>query len=215
MKGLVRALIVLVILCAAGLPVAIYWPTLTGGGHLSRSASTSADQDGSSPTVLGQFTRLDPPRPAPEVNFTRRDGSPLRLADFHGHWVLINLWATWCAPCVREMPSLDQLQARLGNRLTVLAISEDRGGPQIVDPFLERLGLKTLAIYLDPKGGAGQALKVRGLPTSVLIDGKGRIRAQLEGATEWTSPEILATLDGYLRQEEAADGGASTSSERR
>jgi thiol-disulfide isomerase/thioredoxin len=210
MKGLLRALIVLVILCASGLLVAIYWPTITGGGYASRPASTANDQNGSLPPVLGKFSPLDPPRPAPEVNFTRRDGSPLRLADFRGHWVLVNLWATWCAPCIREMPSLDQMQARLGDRLMVLAISEDRGGAEVVDLFLERLGLKAIGIYLDPKGGVTKLLKARGLPTSFLIDDEGQIRAQLEGAADWTSPEMLATLDQYLRPKEAPDGTANT-----
>src|SRR5579883_2606342 len=73
--------------------------------------------------ALGEFTALDPPRPAPPLAFAERGGETRALADFRGHWLLVNLWATWCAPCVREMPSLDRLQAKLGDRLRVLAIS--------------------------------------------------------------------------------------------
>ncbi len=153
---------------------------------------------------FGQFTAIDPPRPAPALSFAARDGAPHALADFRGRWVLVNLWATWCAPCVREMPALDRLQAKLGERLTVLALSEDRRGAEVVDPFLETLHLGALVPYLDPKAAATAALGARGLPTSYLIDGEGRILAQLEGEAKWDSPAMLATLDRYLAGSAAA-----------
>jgi thiol-disulfide isomerase/thioredoxin len=191
------AVIVLVVLCVAGLFGALYWPGASArhGGATERSKpNTAASRD----AALGQFTPVDPPRPAPELGFTARDGAAHRLADFRGRVVLVNLWATWCAPCVREMPSLDHLQAMLGDRLSVLAISEDRGGAKIVEPFLAKLGLERLAIYLDPSGAAQQAFAVRGLPTSFLIDGDGRIRARLEGAATWDAPSMVQRLEGYL-----------------
>jgi thiol-disulfide isomerase/thioredoxin len=157
-----------------------------------------SEPDSAPAPKLGQFTPVDPPRPAPAVSFAARDGTMRQLADFRGRPVLVNLWATWCAPCVREMPSLDRLQARLGDRLTVLAISQDRGGAHVVDPFVEKLALPKLAIFLDPMDTVGPALEVRGLPTTLLIDGDGRIVAQLEGAAEWDSPAMVATVEGYL-----------------
>lgn len=195
-----RIVFVLVVLAAAGLLGFAYWSYSVARRDSGPLASSGADVGALSPSpALGQFTPLDPPRPAPGLSFAARDGSPLRLADFRGRWVLVNLWATWCAPCVREMPSLDRLQAKLGNRLVVLAISEDRGGSSVVDPFLQKLALQALGIYLDPKGGVGQGLEIRGLPTSVLVDGEGRLRARLEGAADWDSPEMLAKLERYLR----------------
>jgi len=146
----------------------------------------------------GEFSLLDPPRPAPELGFTTRDGTPRRLADFRGRVVLVNLWATWCGPCVEEMPSLDRLQAKLGPALTVLAISEDRSGESAVAPFLEKLKLRHLAVYLDPKNGAIKAFGVQGLPTSFLIGRDGRVRAMLEGSADWDNPAMIARLKPYL-----------------
>jgi thiol-disulfide isomerase/thioredoxin len=148
--------------------------------------------------ALGEFTPLDPPGPAPPLAFSERGGTSRQLADFRGQWLLVNLWATWCAPCVREMPSLDRLQAQLGGRLHVLAISEDRKGAEVVDPFLTNLELKALTIYLDPAAHAPQAFKIRGLPTSFLIDPDGALRGRLEGAAEWDSPKMLALIERYL-----------------
>jgi thiol-disulfide isomerase/thioredoxin len=189
-----RIVFVLVILAAAGSLAFLYLPS-------AREHRDNVPLDTGSPAAtLGEFTPLDPPRPAPELSFAARDGSPAALADFRGHWLLVNLWATWCAPCVREMPSLDRLQATLGDRLMVLAVSEDRGAAHVVTPFLEKLDLTALRIYLDPKSAVGQGLGARGLPTTFLLDGEGRIRAQLEGAAAWDSPEMLAKLERYLNE---------------
>jgi thiol-disulfide isomerase/thioredoxin len=204
------ALIVLGVLCLAAFLGIHYWP----GGAARRDGSAppvSTPEPGSAQeAALGQFTVLDPPRPAPDLTFSARDGSPARLADFRGRAVLVNLWATWCAPCIREMPSLDRLQAKLGDRLTIIALSEDRGGAHVVDPFLAKLQLRHLAIYLDTGAAAQGAFELRGLPTSVLVDAEGRIRARLEGAAPWDAPEMVARLEPYLRPE-AADGMVKTS----
>jgi thiol-disulfide isomerase/thioredoxin len=213
-KKLSQALIVLVVLCASGLLALTYWPRssqgVSGQPAIGNSDASKAPQD----AALGEFTPRDPPRPAPALAFTDRDGRPLALADFRGQWLLVNFWATWCAPCVREMPSLAQLQARLGDRLKVLAISEDRGGATVVEPFLEKLALHDLAIYLDPKAGAQSAMSLRGLPTSLLIDREGRIRGALEGAAEWDSPKMIELVQRYLRQDDAAGATIKTSTRR-
>jgi len=207
------AVIVLVVLCLAGLVAAFYWPGAPlrrdHGSIVSSTPDTGAPQE----AALGQFTPLDPPRPAPELSFTSRGGKALRLADFRGRFLLVNLWPTWCGPCVREMPSLDRLQALLGDRLSVLAISEDRGAGPVVEPFLDKLGLRRLAVYLDPDTAAQQAFAVRGLPTSFLIDRDGRLLASLEGAAEWDAPAMVARLERYLRQDDG--GGPIKTSTRR
>jgi thiol-disulfide isomerase/thioredoxin len=211
MMRAIQAILVLVVLCAAGLLGAFYWPGASAPGY---SGSTSPVDAMKQEAALGQFSPLDPPRPAPELAFTSRDGTPLRLADFRGRVVLVNLWATWCGPCVREMPSLDRLQAKVGDRLLVLAISEDRGGAHVVDPFLEKLALAHLAIFLDASSAAQQAFKVRGLPTSFLIDRDGRILGSLEGGAEWDAPEMVARLERYLRQGGTGGGVIKTSAGR-
>ena len=95
------------------------------------------------------------------------------------------------------MPSLARLQAKLGD-LAVVAVSEDRRGAELVDPFIAKLGLQGLAIYLDPKSEVGHALGVGGLPTSFLIDRDGAVLGELEGAAEWDGPEMAKLLDKYL-----------------
>jgi thiol-disulfide isomerase/thioredoxin len=210
MKLLGGAVIVLVVLCLAGLAAAVYWPGAPlrrdDGSIMSSKTDTGAPEE----AALGQFTPLDQPRPAPDLAFTTRDGQKLSLANFRGRFALVNFWATWCGPCAREMPSLDRLQARLGGRLAILAISEDRSGGDVVEPFLTKLGLSRLPVYLDPKTAAQQAFAMRGLPTTFLIDPKGRILGQLEGAAEWDSPAMLTLLERYL----GGDGGVIKTSAR-
>jgi thiol-disulfide isomerase/thioredoxin len=147
---------------------------------------------------LGVFVPSATPAPAPEISFGDAAGNSLSLADFAGKIVLVNLWATWCGPCLREMPSLERLQQRFGDRITILAISEDRGGSKAVAPFVAKLGVKSVKIYLDPKSTVGRALKVEGLPTSFLIDRQGRILGRVDGEAEWDSPKMVGVIEPFL-----------------
>ncbi len=134
-------------------------------------------------------------RPAAAIAFTDAEGRERTLADFAGSGLVINLWATWCPPCVAEMPALDRLQAMLaGEGIAVLALSSDRGGRAQVEPFYARVGIRNLAIWLDPRGAAGRAMGVRGLPTTVLVDRRGMERARLEGEAEWDAPPLVAAV---------------------
>ena len=151
---------------------------------------------------LGEFIPASPPLPAPAVSFVDLTGNTVNLSEFTGKIVLVNLWATWCEPCLREMPSLARMQLRLGDKITVVAVSEDRGGSKTVEPFIDKLELKSIKTYLDPKSTAERAFKVQGLPTSFLIDRQGRILGRVEGAAEWDSPELLDILKSFLGDEE-------------
>ncbi len=134
-------------------------------------------------------------RTLPDFTFTDAEGAERRVADFAGQGLLLNFWATWCPPCVAEMPALDRLHAQLkAEGFAVLALSSDRGGRAQVAPFYARLGLSHMGIWLDPRGAAGRLLGVRGLPTSVIVDRQGREVARLEGAAEWDAPEMVAAL---------------------
>ena len=166
---------------------------LVGGG----SAAEGNPGTPESPR-LGEFIPASPLLPAPATSFIDLAGNPASLAEFAGKIVLVNLWATWCEPCLREMPSLERVQSRLGDKITVVAISEDRGGSKTVEPFIGKLGLRSVKVYLDPKSGMERALKVQGLPTSFLIDREGRILGRVEGAADWDAPKLLAILKSFV-----------------
>src|SRR5437879_2158602 len=152
---------------------------------------------------LGEFIPSSPPVPAPTISVVDLAGNTVSLSEFAGRLVLINLWATWCEPCLREMPSLERLQSRLGDRIAVLGVSQDRGGGKTVEPFIAKLGLKSLKIYVDPKSAVGRAFEVKGLPTSLLIDRDGKVAGRVEGAAEWESSKIIAILERFLPGDEA------------
>jgi thiol-disulfide isomerase/thioredoxin len=147
-----------------------------------------------------QFTHLMRPRPAPLVPILAQDGSRLDLGRFRGKLVLLNFWATWCAPCLYELPALDRLQALLGNdAFAVVALSIDEGDIGGPISFVERLGLKHLTVYQDFTERAQDALPLYGLPISYLVDGDGLVLGYIVGAVEWDSPEALGFLRHYLR----------------
>ncbi len=141
------------------------------------------------------FALHDEARPAPEIAFIDGEARTRTLADFRGQAVLMNLWATWCAPCRKEMPALDRLQAALGGPdFEVVALSLDRAGVEPVRRFYRETGVKEIAIYLDASGKALRDLKVTGLPTTLLIDREGRELGRLIGPAEWDAPEMVAFL---------------------
>ena len=137
---------------------------------------------------------LPAPRPL-DLHWTAADGSPRSLADYAGRAVVLNLWATWCVPCVREMPSLDDLAKLVApDGIAVLAISSDHGGAPVVQRFYADHGIGTLPVLLDPMGGVAHALNVRGIPTTLLIDPKGQEVGWLEGAADWSSPDAVTVV---------------------
>lgn len=134
-------------------------------------------------------------RPAPAVSFTDAEGKPHSFTDFAGQGLVVNLWATWCPPCVAEMPALDRLEAMLAPEgVKVLALSSDRGGKPVVKAFYQRLNLRHLAIWLDPRGAAARGIGARGLPTTLIIDRDGMERARLTGEAEWDTPPLVAAV---------------------
>ncbi|HEX4617943.1 MAG TPA: TlpA disulfide reductase family protein [Stellaceae bacterium] len=170
--------------------------------------AAEGEEDMPDRTKLGEFVPSSQPFAAPTISLTDSDGHTLELSDLRGKLVVVNLWATWCEPCLREMPSLERLQSRLGERIAVLAVSEDRGGNKSVEPFIAKLGLKSVKIYIDPKSEVGHAFGARGLPTSFLIDREGKVLGRVEGAAEWDSPKILGVLEPLL----SGDGVVKASS---
>ncbi|MEE8549042.1 MAG: TlpA disulfide reductase family protein [Alphaproteobacteria bacterium] len=145
------------------------------------------------------FDLLDPPRPLPELRFVDGEGRPLTLADFRGKVILLNIWATWCIPCLREMPTLDRLQAKLGGpRFEVVVLSIDIGGIPVVEKFYRALKLDSLGIYVDKTLRVKRDLGIVGIPTTLLIDRQGREIGRLAGPAEWDSKEAIKAIRRYL-----------------
>ncbi|MBI4194360.1 MAG: TlpA family protein disulfide reductase [Betaproteobacteria bacterium] len=139
------------------------------------------------------------PKTLANVTFEDGSGRRLTLADFRGKIVLLNIWATWCPPCRKEMPALDRLEQQLGGPgFQVLALSIDRGGTVAVQSFYEEIDVRALKVYVDASGQAPDKLSVVGLPTTLLIDAAGYELGRLTGPAEWDSPEAVATIRRYL-----------------
>ncbi len=146
------------------------------------------------------FVWLDAPRALREIRFETGGGETLTLADFRSKVVLLNVWATWCGPCRKEMPTLDRLQARLGGPdFTVVPLSIDRQGVPAVKTFHEEIGIAHLGLYVDSSSRAGAALGLTGLPTTLLIDREGNEVARLVGPAEWDGPDMVALIEQYLK----------------
>lgn len=145
------------------------------------------------------FVFAVPPRPLPNLGFVDGDGRPLGLAEFRGRVVLLNIWATWCLPCLKEMPSLDRLQARIGGPdFLVLPLSIDIDGLEAVKAFYRDLELNALGVFVDESGEAANALNTIGVPTTLLLDREGRELARKVGIAEWDSAAMIAFLQRYL-----------------
>ena len=150
-------------------------------------------------------TQLPVVEPTPaKLSTSYSDGSAaLTLERFRGgRAVLLNVWATWCPPCVKELPALDRLAAKLAPTVAVVALSTDDGGVAQVRPFLDKLGVRHLTPLYDRDARAFQDFNLRGLPTTLLIDTQGQIVARLEGVADWDSPAIaeqIRTLVGAHR----------------
>jgi thiol-disulfide isomerase/thioredoxin len=167
--------------------------------NAANSAATSERSHG-----LEKLVRSDSPKPLPAIRFSDGEGRERSLSEWRGKIVLVNLWATWCAPCRVEMPSLDRLQAKLGGPdFAVVPISLDWGGPDKPRQYLETNKLSNLPLYVDSFKTLMQSLNVPGLPLSVLIDREGRELARLAGAAEWDSPEAEAIIRAAMSGEGA------------
>lgn len=154
------------------------------------NAPNPAAADAPAGTGLEKLVHVKPPKELPDVAFTDASGAEHKLAEWKGKVVLVNLWATWCAPCKKEMPSLNRLQAKLGGAdFTVLPISLDRGGPDKPSKYLSASKLDNLGLYLDGANALLQTLAAPGLPLSVLLDREGREIARMAGPAEWDSAE--------------------------
>ncbi|MFM9979022.1 MAG: TlpA family protein disulfide reductase [Sphingomonadaceae bacterium] len=140
------------------------------------------------------ITRSQRGKPAPAVSFRAPDGKPVTLEAFKGTPVLVNLWATWCGPCIKEMPSLDRLAMRSRGTLKVLTVSQDTDGMTTVAPWWAPRQFRAIEPYLDPEAALGFAFDSGTLPTTVLFDADGKEVWRLVGGLDWEGARAKALL---------------------
>ena len=151
---------------------------------------------------LAAFVTHNDPKPLPTLVFQDAAGNSLSLEAFSGKVVLLNLWATWCAPCRKEMPDLAELEAQLGGPdFTVVAISIDRKGVEASRAFLQEVKADRLQLYTDVSAKMVADLKSPGLPTTLLIDRQGQELGRLMGPADWASPEAVSLVKHAIADE--------------
>jgi thiol-disulfide isomerase/thioredoxin len=149
---------------------------------------------------MAAFVFRKAPKTLPEIKFQDATGKERTLADWRGKVVLLNLWATWCLPCRKEMPSLDRLQKDMGSdKFEVVAVSVDRKGLEASKKFLDETQVQHLALYADSTARMSSELQVVGLPATLLIDTEGRDVGLLLGPAEWDSEDAKRLIRSVLR----------------
>jgi len=144
---------------------------------------------------IANFHLAEGAKTVPKAAFMENGETVRRLADYRGKPVLLNFWATWCSPCIKEMPSLDRLQAMMrDDGLEVLALSLDRKGADVVRKFYQKTGLKNLRILIDQRSKVFREFNVSGLPTTVLINAGGEEVGRVIGAAEWDSSNAITLI---------------------
>ena len=139
--------------------------------------------------------------PVPNIAFQDHTGKPLTIGEWKGRVVLVNLWATWCAPCRKEMPDLAELQKELGSKdFEVVAISVDRKGVDASSAFLKETGAEALSLYVDPTTKVVNDVQALGLPATILIDRHGREIGRLLGPADWARPEAVKLIKAALAE---------------
>lgn len=165
-------------------------------------ASNSVARADSGPPIEGQvqnYEPLDAPLAVPDVTVLAKDDGPITLDRFKGKFVVLNFWATWCGPCIRELPSLQRLNEALGGETAqVVLVSQDRGGFKQTDRFLKKLKVEFPDNFIDERLKFSRAIGVVSLPTTILIGSDGMEVGRLVGSAEWDSPEALELINWYV-----------------
>ncbi|MFC1838102.1 TlpA disulfide reductase family protein [Thermodesulfobacteriota bacterium] len=138
--------------------------------------------------------------PAPNFTLPGLDGESVSLDDYRGKVVLLNIWATWCPPCVAEAPSLEKLNKRFkDDDFKLLTVSIDEGGESVIVPFMERNKL-SFPVLVDPEGSIMELYRTTGVPESFIIRKDGIVDGKIEGALDWTSPEVVEYINNLIRE---------------
>jgi thiol-disulfide isomerase/thioredoxin len=144
-------------------------------------------------------------KPVSDIPFEHADGSEGTLADYKGKYVVLNFWATWCAPCRKEMPMLSELQTELGGEaFEVVTLATGRNAPQAMQRFFDEIGVDNLPLHRDPKSAIAREMGVLGLPITMILSPEGEELARLLGDAEWNSDSAKAILRALI--EKPAEG---------
>lgn len=147
-----------------------------------------------------KFSPLKTGLPAPDFMFPGLDGKMVSLSDYQGHVVLVNVWATWCPPCVDEMPSMERLYREFkGEKFEILAVSIDALGEKVVAPFMKKYNLSFPAL-MDPDGTIKTLYHTTGVPESFIVDQEGILIKQIIGPRDWAKPEIIGFFRNLLQK---------------
>ncbi len=168
---------------------------LAVGGTLAATLAPRKPYAEELPDLAKVLVPINPPQTPPDGFFVDANGEKHTIASFLGHGMVINFWATWCQPCIEEMPSLAVLSRALApHDIAVLPLSSDHGGVSVVHAWFEQHDISGLPILLDPMGALGSAWGAKGIPTTHIIARDGKERARLEGAADWSSPATAALI---------------------
>lgn len=182
-----------------GLRLAVLYTALA----LSANAATAqpASVEGLIDGDMRKLVFAAEPAAVPATDFVDMEDRAVALADYRGKVVLVNFWATWCAPCREEMPSLDALNTALGGEdFAVVTIATGPNPPPAMTRFFEETGIETLPLYRDPKQRLAREMAVMGLPVSVILDREGRELARLTGDADWNSDSARAVISALVAQ---------------
>ena len=169
---------------------------LGANGAVADTAALESLRDGDMKKLSFSAT----PEAAPDVAFETVDGRTATLAEYEGRHVVLNFWATWCAPCRHEMPTLSALQAALGgDDFAVVTIATGRNPPPAMKKFFDDIGVDNLPLHRDPKSALARSMGVFGLPITVLLDPQGREIARLQGDADWNSDSARAIIAAWIR----------------
>ncbi|WP_298444998.1 TlpA disulfide reductase family protein [uncultured Ferrimonas sp.] len=163
----------------------------------SVSAYPGAGAASNDPAVA-RFIQLSRPQPLENAAFVGPNGQAVDLQQFRGQIVMINLWATWCPPCVRELPSLQHFRADYANKGVVVVPVAVDSDPAVVMPFLQELGLPSMQTYFDNQNSIGEVLPADLIPATYILDQNGQLVAFVRSFVDWDHPAVRKLVDGYL-----------------